>query len=70
MKNLEERRNKKHEWLKEKILYPQRFRKILDVKNGGFVYYPDSKGKTWAFQATKMTEFLDKNFQNIFGDKP
>ncbi|MDE5414186.1 DUF771 domain-containing protein [Alkalihalobacillus sp. MEB203] len=46
MKDLEERTYKKHEWLKENVLYPQKFRKVLDVKNGGFVYYPDSKGKT------------------------
>ncbi|SDN69079.1 protein of unknown function [Tenuibacillus multivorans] len=40
MKDLEQRINRKHEWIKENILYPERFRKILDVENGGFVYYP------------------------------
>lgn len=70
MKDLEARINKKQEWIKENILYPQRFKKILDVNNGGFVYYPESKGKTWAFQATKMVDFLDRNFQHIFGDVP
>lgn len=66
MKDLEQRINKKQDWIKENILYPQRFKKILDVNNGGFVYYPESKGKTWAFQAKKMAEFLDKNFCYIF----
>lgn len=66
MKDLEQRINKKQDWIKENILYPQMFKKILDVNIGGFVYYPESKGKTWAFQATKMAEFLDKNFYYLF----
>lgn len=66
MKDLEEKTGRKHEWIKENILYPSRFRKILDVKNGGFVFYPEVRGQSWSFQATKMAEFLDKNFSNIF----
>lgn len=66
MKDLEKRINRKSEWIKENILYPSRFRKILDAENGGFVFYPKSKGQTWSFQASKMTEFLDKNFHLIF----
>lgn len=67
MKELEKRTNKKSEWIKENILYPERFRKILDVDNGGFVYYPKTKGQHWAFQASKMAAFLDNNFDRIFG---
>lgn len=67
MKDLEQRINKKSEWIKENILYPSRFRKILDVENGGFVYYPKNKGQTWSFQASKMATFLDKHFVQIFG---
>jgi phage pi2 protein 07 len=66
MKDLEQRINKKSEWIKENILYPSRFRKILDSKNGGFVYFPQLKGQTWAFRATKMAKFLDNNFSDIF----
>ena len=68
MKDLEKRTNKKHEWIKEHILYPERFRKVLDVDYGGFVFYPKSKGQTWSFHALKMAEFLDKNFQSIFSE--
>lgn len=67
MKDLEKRVGKKQEWIKEHILYPTKFRKILDVKNGGFVYYPEVRGQTWSFHALKMAEFLDKNFGEIFG---
>ncbi|KYD04445.1 hypothetical protein B5V88_11135 [Heyndrickxia sporothermodurans] len=67
MKDLEKRINKKSDWIKESILYPQRFKKILDIDNGGFVYYPETKGQKWAFQATKMAEFLETNFRKIFG---
>ncbi|AYV72093.1 DUF771 domain-containing protein [Bacillus circulans] len=66
MKDLEARINRKHEWIKENILYPSKFRKLLDVEYGGFVFYPKTKGQTWSFQATKMAEFLEKNFHRIF----
>ena len=66
MKDLEQRTNKKNEWIKENILYPSKFRKILDVESGGFVYYPKSRGETWSFQASKMAEFLEKYFKEIF----
>ena len=66
MKDLEQRINRKSDWIKENILYPSKFRKILDGENGGFVFYPKSKGQTWSFQAVKMSEFLDKNFNQIF----
>ncbi|WP_200416314.1 DUF771 domain-containing protein [Virgibacillus salexigens] len=66
MKELEKRINRKSEWIKENILYPSKFRKILDSENGGFVFYPKSKGQTWSFQANKMAEFLDKHFNQIF----
>lgn len=65
-KDLEKRVNRKSEWIKENILYPSRFRKILDVENGGFVFYPKSKGQNWSFQAIKMSQFLDKYFNQIF----
>lgn len=66
MKDLEKRVNRSGEWIKENILYPPRFRKILDAEQGGFVFYPKSKGQTWSFQASKMAEFLDQRFHQIF----
>jgi len=69
MKNLENRIGKKQEWIKENILYRQKFKRILDSDNGGFVYYPKSKGQTWSFQAKRMTEFLDNNFSHVFSEK-
>lgn len=69
MKDLEQRTGKKSEWIKENILYPSRFRKILDCDNGGYVFYPQSKGQTWSFQASQMSLFLDKHFNQIFGSQ-
>jgi phage pi2 protein 07 len=66
MKNLEKRLNYKNEWIKQNILYPSKFRKILDVKSGGFVYYPKKKGETWSFHAYKMAKFLVEYFCEIF----
>lgn len=68
MKELEKRINRKNEWIKDNILYPTKFRKILDVENGGFVFYPKSKGQSWSFHAAKMAKFLDKNFDKIFSE--
>lgn len=69
MKDLENRINKKQFWIKDNILYRPKFKEVLDSKNGGFVYYPDSKGQPWSFQAIKMAEFLDKNFKEIFNTR-
>lgn len=69
MKDLEKRTNKKQEWLKNNILFVPNFKKELDVKNRGFVYYPRVKGEPWSFQASKMAKFLDENFYLIFGGK-
>lgn len=69
MKNLETRINRKSEWIKDHLLYPQQFKAVLDVENGGFVFYPKSRGQTWSFHALKMTEFLDQNFHRIFSQK-
>lgn len=66
MKDLEQRTKKKSEWIKERILYPTKFRNKLDVDRGGFVYYPKVKGETWTFQASRMANFLESNFQTIF----
>jgi phage pi2 protein 07 len=66
MKDLEERTNKKIEWLKENVLYVKRFKEVLDVNQGGFVYYPQGRGQCWSFQATRMSEFLEKNFASIY----
>lgn len=67
MKDVEQRTGRKSEWIKENILYPSKFRKLLDSDNGGFVYYPKNQGQTWSFQANQMANFLDKNFHKIFG---
>ena len=66
MKDLEKKIGRKSEWIKENILYPSRFRCFLDSANGGFVFYPQTKGQSWSFQAPKMAAFLDKHFAEIF----
>lgn len=70
MGDLEERVGRKQVWILENILYPPRFRKILDVENGGFVFYPKVKGQKWSFHAPRMAEFLDRHFTQIFGGDP
>lgn len=66
MKDLQQRINKSDRWIKDNILYPTRFKRVLDSEIGGFVYYPKNQGQNWSFHARKMAEFLDKNFNRIF----
>lgn len=66
MKDVSKRINMSDVWIKEKILYPTRFKRILDSEKGGFVYYPKSQGQSWSFQATEMAKFLDKYFADIY----
>lgn len=66
MKDLSKRINKSSAWIKENILYPTKFRRILDSESGGPVFYPKSQGQTWSFQAVEMARFLDKYFKDIF----
>ena len=65
-KDLESHTGRSLLWLKENLLYPSKFRKTLDVENNGFVSYPQASGQPWVFQATKMADFLEKNFHLIF----
>lgn len=50
-------------WLKEHILYP--YRDELDVKQGGFVRYPEASGVPWKFGAAKMSEWLESNLEKV-----
>jgi len=43
----------KNESIKENILYPPKFKKIVDVGSDGFVFYPNSKGQIWSFRQLK-----------------
>ena len=67
MKDLEKRTGRAKEWLLENILYVPKFKEKLDVKNGGFVYYPKGKGSPWSFQARKMSKFLEDHFHLVWG---
>lgn len=67
MQDLESRIKKKRDWIKDNVLFPSKFRKILDTENGGFVYYPKGIGEKWSFHAMKMANFIDENYSSIFG---
>ncbi|MEK5429678.1 DUF771 domain-containing protein [Lysinibacillus sp. FSL R7-0073] len=67
MTELEQRIKKKRNWIKEYVLFPSKFREILDTENGGFVYYPKGIGEHWSFHAIQMANFIDENYSLIFG---
>lgn len=66
MQDLKNQTGRSEDWLKEKILLRQCYKAILDIENGGFVYYPQSRGDRWCFIASRMNEFLEKHFAEIF----
>jgi phage pi2 protein 07 len=66
MKDLEQVTGYSDDWLKNNILLQPRYKKILDIECGGFVYYPEKRGEKWMFVASKMQEFLEKYFFEIF----
>jgi len=66
MKDLEQATGYSDDWLKEKILLRPSYKKILDLESGGFVYYPEKRGEKWLFIASRMQEFLEKYFVQIF----
>jgi phage pi2 protein 07 len=69
MHDLKKRTGYSEDWLKENILLHPRYKQMLDIENGGFVYYPERKGERWCFIASKMEEFLQKHFREIFSKK-
>jgi len=66
MADLEKRLGKSRDWIRDNILLEPAFRNILDSESGGFVVYPRTRGENWVFQASKMSEFLEDNFNEIF----
>ncbi|WP_409276392.1 DUF771 domain-containing protein (plasmid) [Neobacillus sp. SCS-31] len=66
MKDLEEATGYSDDWLKENILLKPRYKKLLDLEHGGFVYYPAKRGEKWLFIASKMQLFLEQHFTDIF----
>jgi phage pi2 protein 07 len=69
MADLKAKTGYSEDWLKEHILLKQSYKKILDIENGGFVYYPEKRGEQWCFIASKMEAFLITHFSQIFGEK-
>jgi phage pi2 protein 07 len=69
MKDLKEKTGRGEDWLKENILYRPGYKAILDLEQGGFVYYPEKKGEAWCFIADKMADFLTIHFAEIYQNK-
>lgn len=66
MKDLEQVTGYCDDWLKENILLQPMYKQILDIDHGGFVYYPEKRGEKWLFVASRMQEFLETHFAEIF----
>lgn len=63
MKDLEQHTQRSSIWLKENVLYPHR--QELDIKEGGFVRFPDGPGSPWKFGTVKMMNWLEENLERV-----
>ena len=57
--------NRKRSWFMANVLENPRWRKKMDVENGGFVYFPKSKGDKYLFHPSRTIDFLENNFVDI-----
>ena len=46
----------------------QLYRDELDIKTGGFIVYPKSKGQPYRIRASKMAPWLDEHWDLIMKD--
>lgn len=65
MADLEAYTNRKSAWLVTNILDNHRYKKVLNVENGGFVKYPTGGKSGYLILASKMKQFLEDNFKGI-----
>ncbi|WP_436970106.1 DUF771 domain-containing protein [Lysinibacillus sphaericus] len=65
MMDLENRMGRKKDWIKQNVLYNPRFKSILDISCGGFVYYPQKKVNLGACMHYKWQSF-SMNTSTIF----
>ncbi|MFK3938961.1 DUF771 domain-containing protein [Alkalihalobacillus sp. NPDC078783] len=66
MSDLKTITGKGEDWLKENFLLRPEIKKKIDVNNGGFVHYPNSKGDKWCFLARKTQVYIEENFSSIY----
>ena len=50
----------------ERILDQPKFKKIIDIDNGGFVRYPKKSGERFMFLASETVKFMESNFAEIW----
>lgn len=65
LKEVVSRINRSSKWFCEQVLEDPKYRKKLDVKNGGFVHYPKGGGDAYSFLRSEMILFLETYFVDI-----
>ncbi|MDK4449760.1 MULTISPECIES: DUF771 domain-containing protein [Enterococcus] len=65
LKDVMKRVNRGRTWLIGNLLNHPKYRKKIDVKNGGFVKYPVGGKDSYLFLASETKKFLEENFSSI-----
>lgn len=60
---------KTERWASKCILNNPIFKRKIDVKNGGFVYYPETSGQSFSILEDEARKFIKNNFKTIFEQK-
>lgn len=65
LKDVLSRINRERDWFKQNVLFNPKYKKRIDVKNGGFVKYPIGGRDTYLFLPSRTKEFLEENFAEL-----
>ena len=65
LKDVLSRINRERDWFKQNVLFNPKYKKRIDVKNGGFVKYPTGGRDTYLFLPSRTKEFLEENFAEL-----
>lgn len=65
MKDVLKRINRKRSWFMNNVINKPKWQNKIDVKKGGFVYYPRGGGDKYLFKPSETKRFLEDNFSEI-----
>lgn len=65
LKDVLSRINRERDWFKQNVLFNPKYKKRIDVKNGGFVKYPIGGRDSYLFLPSRTKDFLEENFSEL-----
>lgn len=66
IKEFSKRVGRSQKWVTENILHNPKFKKRINVQNGGFVYYRKDGRDSYVFLRSEAIKFIENNFREIY----